>query len=151
MQTSLKRLVGRSISRPHEPISNDEASRVALSLGFDLPFDLRRLYSLVRAGTFRRRFFANDKYEYEINALIPASSGSPRNVATVYDDVVRRRHLIPVGLLPFATGSGGDFYCVDLKDSSILFVPMDPPGSSPRLVATTLEDFLGGLAEELDF
>lgn len=148
---SLKKLVGKCISRPHEPISDDEASRVSQRLGFDVPFDLRRLYSLVGAGTFRRRFFANDKYEFEINALIPASSESPRNVATVYDDVVRRRRLIPPGLLPFATGSGGDFYCVDLKDSSILFVPMDPPGSSPRLVATTLEDFLGGLEEALDF
>lgn len=147
---SLEQLLARCLEETVEPLLPDELRRLSAQLGFELPSPLARLYAFSRRGQFARRYLSGPEYEFEVHELLSGDPDDEQNVAAVYHDVVLDRGLLPEGLLPFAVGSGGDFYCVDLERLSVVFVPMDPPSSEPRFVAGSVEAFLGELAESLE-
>jgi hypothetical protein len=143
----LKAILSQSLEGPLLPLLEPEVESLEQLLGLRLPDPLRKLYLATAQGKFNLNFFENEEYEFEIHELIPAFVERPRNVVSVYKDLVVTRGLIPHSLFPFATGSGGDFFCIDRESDQVMFLPMDPPGADARLVAHDLELFLRQLEQ----
>jgi hypothetical protein len=146
---SLESVLSQTLEGPLHPLREPELESLQELLGFQLPAPLKTLYLVTSYGKFGLNFFENEEFEFEIHELIPAIVERSRNVVSVYKDLVETRGLVPQSLFPFATGSGGDFYCIDRESDRVMFLPMDPPGADPRLVADDLQFFLEELVQAL--
>lgn len=136
-------------------LSESDMRAVEREIGYQLPAELRQHYLRINGGAPERRYFlTKDGMELEINEFRPiAHRARPKQITieSTILDLVKTRRLIPEALVPFAVNSGGDFYCVDRRDQSIVYYTMDDclnPGVATNRAADSLAEFIDGMVTE---
>lgn len=129
-----------------ETVSAGDIQAVEERVGFRLPDELRQHYLRVNGGRPERSYFLRDDHDFELQRFMTLAELAKR-----VEDLVQTRHLIPDNLVPFAWGSGGDYYCVDRADQSIVFYAMDyclEPEKATTKATTSLATFIDGMITE---
>src|ERR1700735_2406662 len=94
------------------------------AMGQTLPPDLRRHYLLYNGGVPERRYFVTTRgIQLGISLFLTMRYGSPRSptMEQIVLSLVCNKGLIPTHLAPFAENSGGDFFCLDRRDQSVVY------------------------------
>lgn len=131
-----------------KPLVAADIAKVEKALGFALPASLKKHYLKQNGGIPKRTILQNDDYEFSVHYFMPMvhkNKTTPSTLEESYENIVRKRKLLPEGLIPFARSEGGDFYAMDRKTEEIFFYAMDTanPKDAKRFAANTLEEFLG--------
>lgn len=149
-------------------VRSSDISALERSLGCALPRAFVDLYLSFNGGEPNRSWVVTDDgYEpmqivdfKPIHAEGAANSLDTRFVEGCYK-VMCEREVIPHTLLPFAVDDGGNFFCLDMVNSSVLFYAVDSfrPELSmlanqiavQRMIATSFEQFVAELEEDAGF
>lgn len=145
-----------------------DISALERSVGFELPRAFVDLYLNFNGGEPSKSWVVTDD-EYEpmqiadFKPIYTEGAGSPldtRFVEGCYKAMCERQ-VIPHTLLPFAVDDGGNFYCLDMVNGSVLFYAVDSfqPELSmlanqiavQRMLAKSFEQFVAELEEEAGF
>ncbi|MFA9558150.1 SMI1/KNR4 family protein [Evansella sp. AB-rgal1] len=111
--------------------------------GFSVPTELKELVKKHNGGRpSPNEINTVDGTELEVKGLL---SFNKEDVENIYDVVDYFKGNFNNTLLPFATESGGNFYCINLTNNSIIFWEHETNEQIP--VARNLKDFLSRLAK----
>jgi cell wall assembly regulator SMI1 len=144
------------ITQKAPALKESDLAAIEKKLGFQLPTELRAHYLKHNGGVPAKRYFVDARgTEFELQRFMsmkePAFDGDVL-FGTTYENLVVKKKLIPMNLVPFARGSGGDFYCIDRSDGSVCFYAMDhalEPKRATKKVAKSLAEFIDGMQAEL--
>ncbi len=144
-----------AFARTAQYLCESDFHAVEDSIGVHLPPSLRAHYQLQNGGAPERRYFVSTNgMECEVSHFLSMRyPKTPRDI-TLESTVgwVRREKLMPPFLVPFAVDSGEDFYCMDIRDHSIVYYSMDhsdEPERAATRIAGSLREFVDGMAESL--
>jgi hypothetical protein len=138
-----------------QSLTGDVLSDVERRLGFRLPDDIRRQYLVCNGGIPEKRYYlTKQRIELGVTRFLPSryrTSPRSRTLEEVVESLVHEKKLIPEHLLPFAENDGGDFYCLDRRDQSVVYYTMDDclePTIAAKRVADSLPKFINEMVTE---
>jgi hypothetical protein len=137
-------------------LTAEDLVAVARRLGISIPSDLTAHYLRRNGGRPDRRYFEYNGYENELLefATMLESGSKAFSFEATYEHLVGKEKVLPPSLVPFATNSGGDYYCVDSQTQEIYFWAhelSDEPSRALRKAAPSLLWLLEHLQTEAEF
>jgi hypothetical protein len=153
---------------PEKKINEFDICALEKSTGFKLPPSFSRLYLKFNGGSPNKSWvITNDEYEpmqiADFKFIHPEGSegeNETRFIVGCYR-LMCDRQIIPHTLLPFAVDDGGNFFCLDMLNGSVMFYAVDTfredvsmaanQIAAQRLIAKSFEEFIESLEEESDF
>lgn len=136
-------------------LSELDIRRVERKLGIRLPQDLKEHYLRFNGGTPRPDFFVKDGEAYDVEQFFPMNIR--KDVGLIFEDtylfLVHEKPEFPLGYIPFACDSAGDYFLYSVQPGSfgnIMFNSRADYGDDDRYVfflAPSLREFINSLTE----
>ncbi|TDV58577.1 SMI1/KNR4 family protein [Pseudomonas sp. LP_7_YM] len=149
-------------------IDSSNITKLEKAVGFKLPRAFAELYLSFNGGEPSRSWVVTDDgYEpMQIVDFKPIhTEGAGNSLDTRFVEgcykVMCERQVIPHTLLPFAVDDGGNFFCLDMLNGSVIFYAVDSFREEmsmvanqiavQRMIAQSFENFVAGLEEGAGF
>jgi hypothetical protein len=133
-------------------VTRDDLRVVEARIGSKLPAALAAHYLQHNGGQPDLPWFVGqDDVEYCVAAFAPIKHRSDEDqelLEETYDRLVRRKHVVPPTMIPFAIDEGGHHFCASAASGEIYFLAEDARTARPILVARSLPAMLDALISE---
>jgi hypothetical protein len=156
------------LMQPEEEIELSSIAALEKAVGFKLPASFIELYLKFNGGVPNRSWVVTDDgYEpMQISDFKPiffdgAENASDTGFIEGCYKLMCERQVIPHTLLPFAVDDGGNFFCLDMLNGSVVFYAVDTfredvsmaanQIAAQRMVAKSFDQFITELEEETQF
>ncbi|MGO4322974.1 SMI1/KNR4 family protein [Pseudomonas sp. KB_12] len=130
------------------------------AIGKKLPTPFRNHYLKYNGGVPERTYWVGDDFDepLEVAAFKPIA-GADSTVLSTYQ-LMLKKQVLPVHLLPFANDWGGNFFCLNLDTEVVSYFttdsfdsdlsPEENQAQSEKLVCSNFLRFVQGLIDEED-
>ncbi|WP_268796879.1 SMI1/KNR4 family protein [Pseudomonas huanghezhanensis] len=156
------------LMQPEKEIEPSSIATLEKAVGFKLPASFIELYLKFNGGIPNRSWVVTeDGYEpMQISDFKPicfdgAENASDTGFIEGCYKLMCERQVIPHTLLPFAVDDGGNFFCLDMLNGSVVFYAVDTfreevsmaanQIAAQRMVAKSFDQFITELEEEPQF
>jgi cell wall assembly regulator SMI1 len=99
------------------PLDLNDLKQIEDKLAIQFPEDFKSHYLLHNGG-----YPSNDNYRWRtggitgINIFFSFKSVGHQQVEEIYENLVITEKYLPVGIIPFASDNGGNFFCVSARE-----------------------------------
>lgn len=153
---------------PDTKIKASDISELEKCIGFKLPASFVELYLECNGGTPNRSWVVTDDgYDpiqiadfKSIYSEGPGNASDTQFIAGCYR-LMCDRQVIPHTLLPFAVDDGGNFFCLDMLNGSVIFYAIDTfrddvsmtanQIAAQKMIAKSFDQFIAELEDESGF
>ncbi|WP_426735814.1 SMI1/KNR4 family protein [Myxococcus faecalis] len=149
-QTSVVDAFGNTWSDCVPALARDIESTES-AVGLKMPAELAKLFEACAGGSPERDFYESQEHNIEVSVgyVIPLQKAGMRDaLTTVHQRIRKHQPTYPGDVFPFAYDNGhANLLCVKVKTGEVVYWVHDDADEPVRVVATTLQKFLSGLAE----
>ena len=124
-----------------KPIENNSVSDFESNKGIIIPEALKKLIESYNGGRPSKKIFVTDEgQEYEVKSLLSYNESDIENIYKVSDYFLTKYQKT---ILPFASESSGNYYCMNITNKSILL--WNHENDEIKILASNLSDFISKL------
>jgi hypothetical protein len=131
-------------------LTRDEIQDFENTLGVSLPDSFVNFYLLYNGGIPNLRYYQGN----ELSFFHHIKYGDKRTTIIYVINLLKEAERLPEGYIPFASDSGGWYYCLSTNEPNEGIIYVLPNGivdQSPIFIAESFEDLINGLTDQIDY